>query len=65
MRPDQRPVAAPATAAPSDQRADPEPAREFWRSEELLGSRREIVILHREEVYRLRLTRQGKLILYK
>ena len=40
-------------------------ARESWRSEELLGDRTEVQILHNNEVYRLRRTRQGKLILHK
>lgn len=35
------------------------------RSEELLQGRREILIAHSDEVYRLRLTRNGKLILTK
>ena len=35
------------------------------RSEELLGGQREILILHAQEVYRLRVTRNGKLILTK
>ena len=39
--------------------------RESWRSEELLGERTEVMILHNGEAYRLRRTRQGKLILYK
>jgi hemin uptake protein HemP len=39
--------------------------RESWRSEELLGSRTEVLIEHNGELYRLRRTRQGKLILYK
>jgi hemin uptake protein HemP len=39
--------------------------RDSWRSEELLGDRSEVLILHNNEVYRLRRTRQGKLILYK
>jgi hemin uptake protein HemP len=39
--------------------------REAWRSEELLGTRTEVLILHNDDVYRLRRTRQGKLILYK
>ena len=44
----------------------PKPAqRESWRSEELLGDRTEVLIVHNNEVYRLRRTRQGKLILYK
>jgi hemin uptake protein HemP len=40
-------------------------SRESWRSEELLGERTEVLIQHNGEVYRLRRTRQGKLILYK
>ncbi|MGE5195434.1 MAG: hemin uptake protein HemP [Deltaproteobacteria bacterium] len=35
------------------------------RSEDLLGGQREILIIHGQEVYRLRLTRNGKLILMK
>jgi hemin uptake protein HemP len=40
-------------------------SRQTWRSEELLGERNEVFILHNGETYRLRQTRQGKLILYK
>jgi hemin uptake protein HemP len=36
-----------------------------WHSEQLLGSHVEVLIVHQNEVYRLRRTRQGKLILYK
>lgn len=39
--------------------------RELWLSEELLGNRKEILIKHGAEIYRLRRTRQGKLILHK
>lgn len=39
--------------------------RETWLSEELLGERTEILIKHGSETYRLRRTRQDKLILYK
>ena len=42
----------------------PTPAKS-WRSEELLGERTEVLIVHGSEVYRLRRTRQDKLILYK
>jgi hemin uptake protein HemP len=38
-------------------------ARPAWRSEELLGEQTEVQILHNDEVYRLRRTRLGKLIL--
>ena len=36
-----------------------------WRSEELFGASREILILHGDEIYRLRRTRNEKLILQK
>ena len=55
-RPTEPPQPAAATAAQT---------RESWRSEELLGNRTEVLILHNSDVYRLRRTRQGKLILYK
>jgi hemin uptake protein HemP len=56
-----------AHSAAPDQVPAPQavPARESWRSEELLGNKTEVLILHGTEVYRLRRTRQGKLILYK
>ncbi len=52
------------------QSSEPEPQRqpapkELWYSEELLGTRREVLIKHGDEIYRLRCTRQGKLILNK
>jgi hemin uptake protein HemP len=39
--------------------------RESLSSTELLQGRREVLIRHGEEMYRLRLTRNGKLILHK
>ena len=42
-----------------------EDKRKVWRSEDLLGSESEAVIVHRGQEYRLRCTRQGKLILFK
>ncbi len=36
-----------------------------WQSEEILSGQKEVLIQHGEETYRLRLTRAGKLILYK
>lgn len=36
-----------------------------FRSEELLAGRREIIILHNDDRYRLLVTRNGKLILQK
>ncbi|MBC7856434.1 MAG: hemin uptake protein HemP [Pirellulaceae bacterium] len=37
----------------------------IWNSEEILKGTKEIQIVHRSEIYRLRLTRNGKLILSK
>lgn len=59
--PPQNAVNQPPLAAP----AQPTPPRESWRSDELLEGKTEILILHGNEVYRLRRTRQDKLILYK
>jgi hemin uptake protein HemP len=39
--------------------------RRVWTTEELLGAQREVLIRHGADVYRLRITRHGKLILYK
>jgi hemin uptake protein HemP len=55
----------PLTAPPPDDKAATEPPRDSWRSEELLGNRSEVQIVHNNEIYRLRRTRHGKLILYK
>jgi hemin uptake protein HemP len=54
-------VSEAAARAPREE--SPEP-REI-RSEELLDGAREVLIRHGEECYRLRLTRQDKLILTK
>ncbi|MCI0359817.1 MAG: hemin uptake protein HemP [Planctomycetaceae bacterium] len=54
----------PQAAAESGQSPQPT-TRDSWRSEELLGERTEVLIVHGNEVYRLRRTRQDKLILYK
>jgi hemin uptake protein HemP len=54
--------------APSEERAAPARTPLHQRripSAELLGERAEVEILHNEEVYRLRRTRGGKLILTK
>lgn len=51
------------TALPTKQ--DAQTLRQRFHSAELLGKAREIVIEHAGEEYRLRLTRQGKLILTK
>jgi hemin uptake protein HemP len=52
------------TALPTKQDMAPT-LRQRFHSAELLGTTREIVIEHAGEEYRLRLTRQGKLILTK
>lgn len=52
-RPPSEPLTRTATDAP------------VWRSQQLLNGSREILITHEEETYRLRLTRNGKLILTK
>ncbi len=39
--------------------------REWWDSQRLLGERGEIKIRHHGEIYSLRVTRMGKLILTK
>jgi hemin uptake protein HemP len=52
-----------AAEAPKEPR-EPVPPRTL-RSAALLGAGREIVILHGGEAYRLRVTRNGKLILTK
>ncbi len=40
-------------------------SRERYESAELFGDRKEILIVHNAEIYRLRRTRHDKLILYK
>jgi hemin uptake protein HemP len=56
VRPLPRPASSPACA---------DPACAEIRSEALLGDGREVLIHHRGEVYRLRHTRNDKLILTK
>jgi hemin uptake protein HemP len=55
----------PPPSPPPDGKAAQEPLRDSWRSEELLGNRSEVQIIHNNEIYRVRRTRHGKLILYK
>ena len=56
----------PSPAQPIKPEPQRQPAqKELWYSEELLGTRREVLIKHGDEIYRLRCTRQGKLILNK
>lgn len=56
------PAAVPNSA---DEAAETPAAAPHWHSEELLKGTKEVLIQHGTETYRLRLTRQGKLILYK
>ena len=49
-------------ASPAEPQSEPAPV---IRSEELLRGTREVLIQHAGELYRLRLTRNGKLILQK
>ncbi len=60
-KPEQRPLEARLVAAPA--MAAPRPAR--ISTERLMGGRREIVLQHGLEEYRLRITSSGKLILTK
>ncbi|MFT7724811.1 MAG: hemin uptake protein HemP [Roseateles sp.] len=57
--PDRRPAVAHAAATPVP------PGRRSIDSATLLGHGSELLIHHHEQVYRLRLTAQGKLILTK
>jgi hemin uptake protein HemP len=56
---------APTPVSSAKQAPEGDAPRQTWRSEELLGDRTEVLIVHGAEVYRLRRTRQDKLILYK
>jgi hemin uptake protein HemP len=49
----------------SEQPARPEPAVVAVRSADLFRGAREVIIVHHDEQYRLRITRAGKLILTK
>jgi hemin uptake protein HemP len=52
----------PASPAAADARAESRPC---VRSVDLFAGRREVVIVHGDDEYRLRITRAGKLILTK
>jgi len=56
---------APGTGTPPRQQAVEGPDTRQLDSRTLLGSERELLIHHNGELYRLRLTRAGKLILTK
>ncbi len=49
---------------PPDERSSGREPRTI-RSEDLLGGEKEVVIVHEDQLYRLRRTRNGKLILQK
>ncbi len=54
---------APIDSAPAD--SSPKPPLRTIPSTELLQGQREVVIVHQGEHYRLRLTRNDRLVLYK
>ena len=54
------------TALPEDAVAlDVQPGQPVFTTEQLFGSTNEIAIVHQGQTYRLRMTRQGKLVLNK
>lgn len=55
----------PPVLPPPPPAAPAAPAPQRWSSSVLLGQQREVLIDHRGEQYRLRLTAAGKLILTK
>jgi hemin uptake protein HemP len=62
----EQPASSLIPAADPSPKADlPAPEQVVWTSRELLGDRKEVVIQHGELMYRLRQTKQGKLILYR
>jgi hemin uptake protein HemP len=50
---------------PTATRQSASSGKERYDSDELFGDRKEILIIHHDEIYRLRRTRHNKLILYK
>lgn len=56
--------AMPDSPSEPESRPDDKSPRVF-RSEELLRGQKEVQIEHQGEIYRLRLTRNGRLVLYK
>ena len=63
MKPYATPAAGERDAARSGERSPAKPRR--VRIEDLLGGSRELIIEHRNEEYRLRMTSNSKLILTK
>lgn len=57
-------MSGPSPARPHADRA-PAPAAPRWQASQLLQRQREVEIEHGGQIYRLRLTAQGKLILTK
>ena len=55
----------PPVERPDERKAEPGAPADTISSEELFRGTREVRIRHAGEVYRLRLTRSGKLILHK
>ena len=58
----------PSSAIAAEERVSPDApvgTEPRWSTEQLLMGGKEAIIVHGELVYRLRLTRSGKLILYK
>jgi len=58
-------AAPPPEVAPSGAAAPACPDCPIVRSRDLFRNRREVLIVHRDEIYRLRITRADKLILTK
>jgi hemin uptake protein HemP len=54
-----------ATHPAEEPSASDTPEPRVWRSEQILGEAKEVLIVHGGETYRLRRTRLGKLILQK
>ncbi|MCS7021745.1 MAG: hemin uptake protein HemP [Gemmataceae bacterium] len=57
------PAGKPVPVAPGTLHSTPAPRT--LHSEDILAGQREVYILHHGEIYRLRVTRRGKLILQK
>ena len=53
------------SASSADPLCSESSTRHHWKSEEIFQGLQEVLILHRDETYRLRQTRQGKLLLQK
>jgi hemin uptake protein HemP len=59
------PLKSPDTPPPASPEQPRPSAAVVWTSEEILKGTKEIQILHHSEIYRLRLTKNDKLILSK